>query len=89
MKVTLDPEKRLRAIGKKLPLHTVDGESIGMLLFRGAGGKAFRDALDRAMHQPESLSNWYLSVINDIAQKMAVAARPGAASSASIVFVVA
>ena len=33
MKVTLDTDGRLTAIGKKLPLHTVDGESIGMLRF--------------------------------------------------------
>jgi choline kinase len=72
MKVTLDPDGRLRAIGKKLPLHTVDGESIGMLLFRDAGVKAWRDALDRAIRQTEGLRNWYLSVVDEMAQKMTV-----------------
>ena len=34
--------------------------------------RAYRDALDRAMRQPESLRRWYLSVVNEMAQKMAV-----------------
>lgn len=72
MKVTLDGDKRLRAIGKTLPSHTVDGESIGLLVFRSEGVAAFRDALDRAMREPESLRNWYLSVVNDLAQKTIV-----------------
>ncbi len=73
MKVTLDTEGRLCAIGKKLPSHTVDGESIGMLLFRDAGVAQYRDALDRAIRQPESMHNWYLSVVNEMAQKVNVA----------------
>jgi choline kinase len=72
MKVSLDTEGRLCAIGKKLPPHTVDGESIGMLLFRGTGVELYRDALDRAIRQPESMHNWYLSVVNEMAQKMTV-----------------
>jgi choline kinase len=72
MKVTLDSDSRLTAIGKKLPLHTVDAESIGMLRFQGAGVQTYIDALDLAMRQPESLSNWYLSVVNELAQKIAV-----------------
>ncbi len=72
MKVTLDTDGRLQAIGKTLPMHTVDAESIGILVFRGAGVGAYRDALDRAMRQPESLRRWYLSVVNELAQKMAV-----------------
>ena len=70
--VTLDTDGRLCAIGKKLPVHTVDGESIGMLMFRGAGVKAWRDALDRAIRLPEALRSWYLSVVNEMAQKMTV-----------------
>jgi len=72
MKVSLDTEGRLCAIGKNLPSHTVDGESIGMLLFRGAGVPRYRDSLDRAIRQPESMRNWYLSVVNEMAQKMTV-----------------
>jgi choline kinase len=72
MKVSLDGEGRLRAIGKTLPLHTVDGESIGMLLFRGTGTEAFRSALDRAIRQPESMHNWYLSIVDELSRKLAV-----------------
>ncbi len=72
MKVTLDTDGRLLAIGKQLPLHTVDGESIGLLRFQATGVQTYRDALDLAMYQPESLSNWYLSVVNELAQKIAV-----------------
>jgi len=72
MKVTLDTDGRLIAIGKKLPLHTVDGESIGLLRFQGGGVQTYRDALDFAMRQPESLRNWYLSVVNELARKVMV-----------------
>ena len=72
MKVTLESDGGLRAIGKTLPRHTVDGESIGMLLFRGAGTEAFRSALDRAIRQPESMSNWYLSVVDELLHKLAI-----------------
>lgn len=72
MKVKLDPEGRLGAIGKTLPPHTVDGEAIGMILFRNSGTSAYRDALDRAIRQPESMRNWYLSVVDEMAQKMPV-----------------
>ena len=72
MKVTLDTDGRLCAIGKKLPVHTVDGESIGMLVLRGAGVGAWRDALDRTIRLPEALRSWYLSVVNEMAQKMTV-----------------
>jgi len=72
MKITLDSEQRLAAIGKQLPLDTVDGESIGMLRFQGSGVQTYQDALDLAIRQPESLSNWYLSVVNELAHKIEV-----------------
>jgi len=59
---------RLLDIGKTLPLDVVNGESIGMLLFRGTGPRLFRDAVDRAMRQPEGLKWWYLKVIAQIAK---------------------
>lgn len=72
MKVSLRDGGRLRAIGKKLPLDAVDAESIGLLAFRGSGTKAFRDALDEAVRQPEALRAWYLSVIDRLASKVSV-----------------
>lgn len=67
MKVVLDGN-RLVDIGKTLPLDAVDGESIGMLLFRGQGPRLFAGALDRAMRTPEGLKWWYLKVIGLLAQ---------------------
>jgi len=72
MKVKLDPEGRLGSIGKTLPPSTVDGEAIGMILFREPGTIAYREALDRAIRQPESMRNWYLSVVDELAHKMPV-----------------
>jgi choline kinase len=72
MKVTLDSDGRLRAIGKKLSLGATDAESIGMLLFRDAGVTAWRDALERTVRHPDALNKWYLSIVNTLAQTMLV-----------------
>ena len=66
MKVCLDGS-RLLEIGKTLPLDRVHGESIGMLLFRGIGPRAFAQAVDRAMRLPEGIRWWYLKVIDTLA----------------------
>ena len=63
---------RLLAIGKMLKPEIVNGESIGMLCFRGTGPKYFRGVIERVMRQPEALKLWYLSVVNEIAQDTAV-----------------
>jgi choline kinase len=67
MKVSLDDDGRLLAIGKNLKPEFVHGESIGMLCFRGAGVRRFREAVERAMRTPEGLRAWYLSVVNALA----------------------
>ncbi|MEX2298349.1 MAG: phosphocholine cytidylyltransferase family protein [Dongiaceae bacterium] len=67
----------LREIGKTLPLDRVNGESIGMLLFRGAGPRLFAEAVDRTMHTPDGLKWWYLKVID-------ILAREGTVETASI-----
>ena len=72
MKVSIDETGRLLAIAKTLKPEMVNGESIGMLCFRGAGPKLFRDALERSMRQPEALKAWYLSVIDQLAQEVSV-----------------
>lgn len=63
---------QLKEIGKTLPLDRVDGESIGMLYFRGDGPHIFADYLDRAMRQGDGVKWWYLRVINMIAQEHCV-----------------
>ena len=48
MKVALDGD-RLVKIGKDLAVDNVDGESIGMILFRREGPSMFRRAVERAL----------------------------------------
>jgi choline kinase len=71
MKVTLDGD-RLIHIGKDLSIDTVDGESIGMILFRGEGPAIFRRAVESALRDPLARKKWYLSVIDELAQLMPV-----------------
>ena len=66
MKVQLSGT-RLIDIGKTLEDDRVNGESIGMLLFRGEGPKKFVAALDSAMENEAALKQWYLSVIASMA----------------------
>jgi choline kinase len=71
MKVALDGD-RLVKIGKDLAIEKVDVESIGMILFRREGPSLFRRAIDRAMRDPAASQKWYLSVIDKMAQSLAV-----------------
>jgi choline kinase len=73
MKVSVDAEGRLLAIGKRLAPETVGGESIGLLCFRGTGVRRFRDELERVIRNPDGLKAWYLSVVNDLAARVPVA----------------
>jgi choline kinase len=67
MKV-VEESGRLKAIGKRLPLDTVNAESIGLLAFRGGGAEQFREAIDKAIRTPEGTTIWYLRVIHQVAQ---------------------
>ncbi|MDG0996126.1 MAG: phosphocholine cytidylyltransferase family protein [Gammaproteobacteria bacterium] len=58
---------RILRIGKKLPLEQVNAESIGAMKFSSEGATLFRDQICHDMHQPEALSRWYLSVIDELA----------------------
>jgi choline kinase len=60
---------RLVHVGKKLPLGQVDAESIGMMTFTGDGPRLFRDAIEQAIRTPEALKQWYLSLIDSLAQR--------------------
>jgi L-glutamine-phosphate cytidylyltransferase len=74
MKVRLDG-KRLLEISKAIPMDAVDGESIGMLMFRGKGPQLFIDALDAAVTNPQPHHRWYLSVVDDLAKTGVVGTR--------------
>ena len=71
MRVTLGGD-RLIHIGKDLSTDKVDGESIGMTLFRGKGPFIFRHAVENALRDPLARKKWYLSVIDELAQLMPV-----------------
>jgi choline kinase len=68
MKVSCHGSTLLR-IGKDLSLQETNGESIGMLLFRQDGPELFRDALERSVRHRHAASQYYLSVINDLAAR--------------------
>lgn len=72
MKVTLNDGRQLRAVGKSLDPALVHGESIGLMTFRGAGVTAFRTMLREAIHDPASLNQWYLAVIDTMARSSLV-----------------
>lgn len=58
---------RLRAIGKKLAMAEVTGESIGFLRYSARGAAAFVAEIERTMRTPEGTSLWYLSAIHRLA----------------------
>lgn len=63
---------RLVRIGKDIAQDKAQGESIGMILFRGEGPMLFRSALKKALNDPKAGRKWYLSVIDEMAQVMPV-----------------
>lgn len=66
MKVVVE-DGRLRRVGKKLT-DGVNGESIGMMAFRGEGPGLFSDTVAHLMRYGEGVSRWYLSAIDEMAQ---------------------
>ena len=73
MKVELK-NGRLLDIGKTLPAERVQGESIGMLYFRGEGPRRFVATLEKAMIEPTALRQWYLSIIAALASEIEIQA---------------
>jgi choline kinase len=71
MKVVVAEDGGLQAIGKRIS-EGVNGESIGLLAFRGDGARRFRMAIEKAMRTTEGTTIWYLRVIHQIAQEAAV-----------------
>jgi choline kinase len=71
MKVVVADDGRLNAIGKRLA-KGVNGESIGLLAFRGDGAARFREAIERDIRTPEGTTIWYLRVIHHLAEQSEV-----------------
>jgi len=68
MKVIVRDTQLVR-IGKTLPIEQVNGESIGMIRFQDQGPRLFCSALDQRIRKPEALQQWYLSLIDELAQQ--------------------
>ena len=68
MKVVVDDAGRLKAIGKRISAG-VNGESIGLLAFRGGGAAQFVEAIERDIRTSEGTTIWYLRVIHHIAER--------------------
>lgn len=75
MKVIREGDRLVR-VGKTLPLDQVNAESIGMMCFRGDGPRLFRAALERAVRDPRALKQWYLSLIDSLADTGVVWTQP-------------
>jgi choline kinase len=71
MKVRLHGS-RLIDIGKTLPSEHVHSESIGMILFRPEGARAFAQALDERIRDEAALRRWYLSVSASLSRSIEV-----------------
>lgn len=67
MKVIVDDDRRLRAIGKRIS-DGVNAESIGLLAFRNGGAERFAEAIGQAMRTREGTTVWFLRVIHHLAQ---------------------
>jgi choline kinase len=72
MKVVLNGGRRLKAVGKTLATPMIDGESVGLMAFRGKGVAAFRSALDAAIRDPAALQKWYHDIISRMADSLPV-----------------
>jgi choline kinase len=59
--------RQLLAIGKKLDMADVTGESIGFLRYSEKGAAAFLAEIERTMRTPEGTGLWYLSAIHRLA----------------------
>src|SRR5919107_567464 len=67
MKVLRDGDRLLR-IGKALEPGRYNAESIGLLAFRGEGGRQFTDQVELMMRRPDGTRRWYLRAIDALAQ---------------------
>ena len=59
--------RQLKRVGKTLEIETVDGESIGMMVFNQAGADAFVSKVETLMAGTGGLVRWYLSAIDELA----------------------
>lgn len=80
MKVIADGEK-LRRVGKTLNRESINGESIGMMVFNQVGADAFVRKVEKLMAGSGGLVRWYLSAIDELAMDDLVGIRSISGSS--------
>ncbi len=68
MKVMMDGDQ-LTEVGKMLPVEAVDAEAIGIYVFKGNGGPAYRAVLEETMRDPSGLKQWFPSAIGTLAKQ--------------------
>ena len=59
----IEKDGRILKVSKKIPLEEANGESIGMILFRGKEREKFVRLLWEVMHDPEALNVFWLHAI--------------------------
>lgn len=62
----------LKQIGKTIPFHLVQGESLGMIGLTASGAKKLYQETSSLLLSPENRHSWYLNAINCLAQKEAI-----------------
>jgi len=67
---------RLERVSKQLPAAQVNGESIGMMAFRGDGARLFTTELEQMMRDGGGLKQWYLAAIDRLAARGVVTTCP-------------
>ena len=65
MKIITEGEQVLR-VGKQIPLSKTNGESVGIIQFKGAGCRTYVEKLDAMVRHPENLNLFYLRAIQEL-----------------------
>lgn len=65
MKVCIDGP-RVTDVGKDIPVERANGESIGMMVFRGLGLRTFQNRLDGMVRVEENLQLFYLAAFREL-----------------------
>jgi choline kinase len=69
MKVSLSSNGCVSRIAKTIAPNETDAESIGLIRFQQNGAERFVAALESAIRHESALRDWYLSAINQIAER--------------------
>ena len=71
MKVMMDGD-HLTEVGKMLPVEAVDAEAIGIYVFKGNGGPAYRAVLEESMRDPAGLKQWFPAAVGTLAKQIPI-----------------